>query len=76
VEKSEGTRISREESLLQIVLDQELQNVECFTYMGSMIPDDATCKCVNDGKTAGEAEVTVRQGQRRRQLVDDLKETR
>jgi hypothetical protein len=37
-------RISRETSTLQIVIDQkQLENVEYFNYLGSMITNDARC---------------------------------
>ena len=44
VEKTKVMRISREPSPLQIMLDQyQLQSVEYFNYLGSMITNDARC---------------------------------
>ena len=38
--------ISREVSSLRIVKDQQqLENVECFNYLGSMTTNDARCTC-------------------------------
>ena len=36
-------RISREAFPLEIVIDKQLQNVECFNCLGSMITNDASC---------------------------------
>ena len=44
VEKTKVMRISRQPSLAQIKIDQKQpENVEQFSYMGSVIPDDARC---------------------------------
>jgi hypothetical protein len=43
-EKTKVMRIPREPSPLQIVTDQkELENVEYFNYLGSMVTNDARC---------------------------------
>jgi hypothetical protein len=44
VEKSKMLRISRLPSPIQIMIDQkQIQNVEYFSYYGSMITNDARC---------------------------------
>jgi hypothetical protein len=44
VEKAKVMRISRQPSPIQIMIDQEqLQNVEHFSYLGNMITNDARC---------------------------------
>ena len=37
VEKTKVMRISRQPSAVTIMIDQKLENVECFKYLGSMI---------------------------------------
>jgi hypothetical protein len=37
-------RISRQPYTVEVVIDQkQLENVECFKYLGSMITNDARC---------------------------------
>ena len=44
VEKTKVVRISRQPSLVTIMVDQKpLENVECFKYLGSMLPNDGRC---------------------------------
>jgi hypothetical protein len=44
VEKTKVTRISRQPSPIKIMIDQkQLQNVEYFNYLGSVITNDARC---------------------------------
>ena len=44
VEETKTLRISRKPSPVQIMLDQkQLENVEYFNYLGSMITNDARC---------------------------------
>jgi hypothetical protein len=44
VEKTMVMRISRHPSPIQITTDQtQLQNVEYFNYLGSMVTNDARC---------------------------------
>jgi hypothetical protein len=44
VEKTKAMRISRQPSPLQFMVDQkQLENVECFNYLGSMITNAARC---------------------------------
>jgi hypothetical protein len=44
VEKTKLMRISRQPSPIKIVMDQkQSQNVEYFSYLGSMITNEATC---------------------------------
>jgi hypothetical protein len=44
VEKTKVMRISREPSLLQIIIDQEqLEDLEYFSYLAKMIVCDARC---------------------------------
>jgi hypothetical protein len=46
VEKTKVMRISRQLSPIKIRTDQEqLENVEYFNYLGSMITHDARCPC-------------------------------
>jgi hypothetical protein len=41
VEKSKAMKISRQPSPVQVVTDQnQLENVECIKYLGSMITND------------------------------------
>jgi hypothetical protein len=45
VEKTKVMRLSRQPSLMKIMIDQkQLENVEYFNYLGSMI-NDARCTC-------------------------------
>jgi hypothetical protein len=44
VEKTEVIRISRQPSPIKIMIDQkQLENVEYFSYLGSMLTNDAMC---------------------------------
>jgi hypothetical protein len=44
VEKTKVMRISRQPSAMEIMIDQkQLENVEYFNYLGSMITNDARC---------------------------------
>jgi hypothetical protein len=44
VEKTKVMRISRLPSPIKIMIDQkQLENMECFNYLGSMITNDARC---------------------------------
>jgi hypothetical protein len=46
VEKTEVMRISRQTSPVTIMIDQkQLENVECFKYLGSMLTKDRRCTC-------------------------------
>ena len=46
VGKTKGMRISRQPSLEQTMTDQkQLENVEYFNYLGSMITNSARCTC-------------------------------
>jgi len=46
VEKTKVMRISRQPSLVTIMIDQkQLENVECFKYLGSMLTNDGRCMC-------------------------------
>ena len=38
-------RISRQPSPVTITIDQQLENLKCFKYLGSMLTDDGTCTC-------------------------------
>jgi hypothetical protein len=39
-------RISRQPSSVTIIIDQkQLENVECFKYLGSMLTNDGRCTC-------------------------------
>jgi hypothetical protein len=51
VEKTKVMRISRQPSPVTIVIDQkELENVECFKYLGSTLKSDGRCTCeINPG---------------------------
>ena len=45
VGKSKVKRISRERASVQImIVDKQLENVECFNCLGSVIPNDARCR--------------------------------
>jgi hypothetical protein len=44
--KTKVMRISRQPSPIKIMIDQkQLENVEYFNYLGSMITNDASCTC-------------------------------
>ena len=46
VEKTKVMRISRQPSPVTIMIDQkQLENVECFKYLGSMLINDGRCTC-------------------------------
>ena len=46
VEKTKVMRISRQPSPITIMIDQQqLGNVECFKYLGSMLTNDGRCAC-------------------------------
>jgi hypothetical protein len=46
VEKTNVMRISRQTSPVTIMLDQrQLENVECFKYLGSILTNDGSCMC-------------------------------
>jgi hypothetical protein len=46
VEKTKVMRISRQPTPVTIKIDQkQLQNVNCFRYLGSMLTDDGRCTC-------------------------------
>ena len=46
VEKTKVMRISRQPSPVTIMIDQkQLENVECFEYLGSMLTNDIRCTC-------------------------------
>jgi len=46
VEKTKVLRISRQPSQVTIMIDQkQLENVECFKYLGSMLTNDRRCTC-------------------------------
>jgi len=46
VEKTKVMRISRQPSPVTIMMDQkQLENVECFKYVGSMLTNDGRCSC-------------------------------
>ena len=46
VEKTKVMRISRQPSPVTITIDQkQLENVECFKYLGSMLTNDGRCTC-------------------------------
>ena len=46
VEKTKVMRISRQPSPVIIMIDQkQLENVECFKYLGSMLTNDGRCTC-------------------------------
>ena len=46
VEKTKVMRISRQPSPVTIMIDQkQLENVECFKYLGSMLTNDGRCTC-------------------------------
>jgi hypothetical protein len=46
VEKTKVMKISRQPSPITITIDQkQLENVECFKYLGSMLTNDGRCTC-------------------------------
>jgi len=46
VEKTKVTRISRQPSAVTIMIDhKQLENVECFKYLGSVLTNDGICTC-------------------------------
>ena len=46
VEKTKVMRISRHPSPVTIMMDQkQLENVECFKYLGSLLTNDGRCTC-------------------------------
>ena len=46
VEKTKVMRISRQPSPVTIMIDQkQLENVECFKYLGSTLTNDGRCAC-------------------------------
>jgi hypothetical protein len=50
-EKTKVMRISKQPFPVQIMIDQkQLENVEYFNYLGSMITDDARCKGENKSR--------------------------
>ena len=50
VEKTKVMRISRQLSPVTIMIDhKQLENVECFNYLGSMLTTDGRCVKLNPG---------------------------
>ena len=46
VEKTKVMRISRQLSPVTIMTDQkQLENVECFKYLGNLLTNDGRCMC-------------------------------
>jgi hypothetical protein len=46
VEKTKVMRISRQPLPVKIIIDQiQLQNVEAFKYLGSILTNDGRCMC-------------------------------
>ena len=46
VEKTKVMRISRQPSPVMIMIDQkQLENMECFKYLGSILTNDGRCMC-------------------------------
>ena len=46
VEKAKVMRISRQPSPVTIMIEQkQLDNVECFKYLGSILTNDGRCTC-------------------------------
>jgi len=46
VEKTKAMRISRQPSAVTIIIDQkQLENGECFKYLGSVLTNDGRCTC-------------------------------
>jgi len=53
VEKTKVVRISRQPSPVTIMINQkQLENVECFKYLGSMLTNDGRCTCEIKSRTA------------------------
>jgi len=53
VEKTKVMRISRQPSPVTIVIDQkQLENVECFKYLGSLLTNDGRYTCEIKSRTA------------------------
>jgi len=51
--KQKVMRISRQPSPVTIMIDQkQLENVECFKYLGSMLTNDGRCTCEIKSRTA------------------------
>ena len=49
VEKAKVMRISRQTSPVTIMMNQtQLESVECFKYLGSMLTNDGRCTCENN----------------------------
>jgi hypothetical protein len=54
-EKTKVMRISRQTSPVTIMIDQkQLENVECFKYLGSMLTSDGRCTCEINSRIAME----------------------
>ena len=46
MEKTKVMRISRQPSPVTIMIEQkQLENVECFKYLGSILTNDGRCMC-------------------------------
>jgi hypothetical protein len=45
VEKTKVMRISRQPFPVKIIIDQKLENVESFKYLGSILTNDGKCTC-------------------------------
>ena len=45
VEKTKVMGISRQPSPVKIIDQKQLENVECFKYLGSMLTNDGRCTC-------------------------------
>jgi len=45
VEKTKVMRISRQLFPVKIIIDQKLENVESFKYLGSILTNDGKCTC-------------------------------
>jgi len=45
VEKTKVMRISRQPFPVKIMIDQNLENVESFKYLGSILTNDGRCTC-------------------------------
>jgi len=46
VEKTKVMRISRQPFQIKIMIDQkQLENVDCFKYLGSILTNDGSCTC-------------------------------
>jgi len=52
-EKTKVMRISRQPFPVKIMMDQkQLENVECFKYLGSILTNDGRCTCENKYRIA------------------------